>query len=77
MRTLLVRAHQPRIACDIGRQDRRQPTLDAFSPGVHARDATAIPTYTYNETIMPRYIGLAVHYTPLQRLPTTRNFGKS
>jgi hypothetical protein len=36
VRALLVLAHQPRIAHDIGRQDRRQPTLDALSlPSIH------------------------------------------
>ena len=35
VRTLLVLSHQPRIAGDIGRQDRRQPPLDALSPGSH------------------------------------------
>ena len=31
-RAFLVLAHQPRIARDIGRQDRRQPAFDPFSP---------------------------------------------
>src|SRR5262249_26055139 len=46
VRAFLVRAHQPRIARDIRGQHRRQPVLDALSPGVHGRDATAIsPVY--------------------------------
>jgi hypothetical protein len=40
VRALLVRAHQPRIARDIGRQDRRQPALDAVS-GSHGLQLTA------------------------------------
>ncbi len=42
VRALLVLAHQPRIARDICCQDRRQPALDAFSPGAHGNDASAI-----------------------------------
>jgi hypothetical protein len=35
-RAFLVLAHQPRIARDIGRQDRRQPALDPFAlRGIH------------------------------------------
>jgi hypothetical protein len=46
VRALLVRAHQLRIARDIGRQHRRQSPLDALSPGVHGADATAISPFT-------------------------------
>jgi hypothetical protein len=45
-RPFLVLAHQPRIAGDISRQYRRQPPLDAPSPGVHGSDATAISSFT-------------------------------
>jgi hypothetical protein len=38
-RPLLVLAHQPRIARDIGRQHRRQPPLDPLSLGIHHRDS--------------------------------------
>jgi hypothetical protein len=46
VRALLVFAHQPRGAGDIGRQYRRQPAIDAPSPGVHGGDATAISLFT-------------------------------
>src|ERR1700737_2832655 len=45
VRALLVLAHQPRIAGDIGRQYRRQPALDPLPPGVHDGDATAISPF--------------------------------
>jgi len=46
VRALLVLAHQPRIARDIGRQYRRQPPPDPLSAsGIHGRDATAIPPF--------------------------------
>ena len=45
-RAFLVRAHQPRVAGDIGRQDRRQPPLDPLSPRVHDGDASAIRSFT-------------------------------
>lgn len=44
-RAFLVLAHQPRIAGDVGRHYRRQPPLDALSPGVHADDATPICSF--------------------------------
>ena len=39
---LFVLAHQPRIAGDIGRQDRREPTFDTPRWRFHSHDATAI-----------------------------------
>src|SRR5215813_12205531 len=46
VRALLVLAHQPRIASNIGRQHRRQPALDTLSPGAHYGDGTAVSPFT-------------------------------
>jgi hypothetical protein len=45
-RALLVLAHQPRIAGDIGRQHRRQAPLDPLPPGIHGGNASAISPFT-------------------------------
>lgn len=46
VRAFLIRAHQSRIARDIGRQYRRQPPRDPLPPKVHAGDAAAISPFT-------------------------------
>jgi hypothetical protein len=41
-RAFLVRPHQPRIAGDIGREDRREPSFDAsWSCGLHGASSVA------------------------------------
>jgi hypothetical protein len=46
VRAFFILAHQPGVARDVGRQYRCQPPLDALSPGIHGRDATAISRFT-------------------------------
>ena len=45
-RFFLVGPDQPRVAGDIGDQDRRQPAFDPLSPGIHGPDAIAIFLFT-------------------------------
>src|SRR6516225_11961286 len=45
-RALFVRAHQPRIAGNIDRQNRRQSSLDPVWSEAHGRDASAISPFT-------------------------------
>jgi hypothetical protein len=68
-RALLVGTHQPRVAGDIGREDRHQPPLDPLSPGVHARDASAIFPFT----IAPEQPGSSARHP--QRAPFLGNAG--